>query len=588
LPPLVEQTLTPDIEPTSSERRASPAVRKRISIATPRAKSVLSFVDELLAEQQTLTAIERFSRKHEQGELPAKAKHYRDLIPLAKPQPGEQYAFAVDLEKCSGCKACVSACHSLNGLDDGEMWRSVGLLIGEKPPLEAAIPPSQSAYQQHVTTACHHCIEPGCADGCPVLAYEKDPVTGIVRHLDDQCIGCQYCTMKCPYDVPKYSSAKGIVRKCDMCHGRLVAGEAPACVQACPHEAIRIELVNQSAVRSRFNGDTSAGVRPSPGAATLAGDTALDCVKPFLPGSPEPRITLPTTRYISAQPLPRSVRSADADSLRLEPAHWPLIFMLVLTQLAGGLHLLNAVLPSAAWTEAAPALARAAFFTLLAGLLCSLAHLGRPLKAWRAFIGWRRSWMSREIIGFSIYILLAALLACWPTRALLTQTTALAALAAIACSAMIYVDTGRPAWSANTVFPKFFGTLLLLGTTTGAMWAGWLALADAPLLTAAATFIRIALFAWEWTSLLRARNHAASPFHRSAQTAFSLLRPVMVARVVLFAASTVFSVLAIFNTAAQGPIWGTLACAATFAGQVLERYTFFTASAPPRMPGGIA
>ena len=43
----------------------------------------------------------------------------------------------------------------------------------------------------------------GCLNGCPVLAYEKDPVTGIVRHLDDQCIGCQYCMLKCPYDVPQ-------------------------------------------------------------------------------------------------------------------------------------------------------------------------------------------------------------------------------------------------------------------------------------------------------------------------------------------------------------------------------------------------
>src|SRR5690606_34885961 len=56
---------------------------------------------------------------------------------------------------------------------------------------------------QHVTTACHHCVEPGCLHGCPVLAYEKDPVTGIVRHLDDQCIGCTYCVLMCPYEVPQ-------------------------------------------------------------------------------------------------------------------------------------------------------------------------------------------------------------------------------------------------------------------------------------------------------------------------------------------------------------------------------------------------
>ncbi|MEZ6126844.1 MAG: 4Fe-4S dicluster domain-containing protein [Planctomycetaceae bacterium] len=110
----------------------------------------------------------------------------------------------MDLDRCSGCKACVVACHSLNGLDEKETWRDVGLLIGGT---------RNQPVMQHVTTACHHCLEPGCMEACPVDAYEKDPVTGIVRHLDDQCFGCQYCTLACPYDVPKYHSGKGIVRK---------------------------------------------------------------------------------------------------------------------------------------------------------------------------------------------------------------------------------------------------------------------------------------------------------------------------------------------------------------------------------------
>ena len=90
-----------------------------------------TLIDDLLAEQQKLTAVDRFSRLHETNGLPAQAKYYRDLIPLTKPQPGQQYAFEVDLDKCSGCKACVTACHSLNGLDETETWRSVGLLIND-------------------------------------------------------------------------------------------------------------------------------------------------------------------------------------------------------------------------------------------------------------------------------------------------------------------------------------------------------------------------------------------------------------------------------------------------------------------------
>ena len=123
----------------------------------------------------------------------------------------------------------------MNGLDEQETWRDVGLLLGGT---------TANPVMQHVTTACHHCLEPGCMTACPVNAYEKDPVTGIVKHLDDQCFGCQYCILACPYDVPKYHPDKGIVRKCDMCSDRLADGEAPACVQSCPHEAIAIKVVD--------------------------------------------------------------------------------------------------------------------------------------------------------------------------------------------------------------------------------------------------------------------------------------------------------------------------------------------------------
>lgn len=565
LPPLIEHPAPPDAARKPSARKTSFVTKEIISPPASRAKSPFSFVDELLAEQQTLTAVERFARKHEQHQLPTQAKYYRDLIPLAKPQPGEQYAFTVDLDKCSGCKACVSACHSLNGLDDGEMWRGVGLLISESPDTDF------KPIHQHVTTACHHCVEPGCADGCPVLAYEKDPVTGIVRHLDDQCIGCQYCVMKCPYEVPKYSAAKGIVRKCDMCHNRLAAGEAPACVQACPTQAIRIEIVSQSETSAKFNRRSSGLV-----------------ANPFLPGSPEPRITLPTTRYVSAKPLPMSARPADVAALRLEPAHWPLVVMLVLTQLAGGLHLLHGILFSAGWTEPLPVLAAFAMCALLVGLTASVAHLGRPLKAWRAFLGWRKSWMSREIIAFSVYAGLAALLICWPGNALIAQATAAVGIMGIACSAMIYVDTKRPVWPAGAVFTKFFGATLSLGAAAGTVWASWLAPTLVPLIATLSLVIGVALFVWEGTVLLRAKNDSTSPFHHSVKTIFTLLQPVLVARAILVIAWMLFTVMVIFNVAGHIPTWATCACVGALAAQVLERYIFFTASSGPRMPGGVA
>ena len=100
-------------------------------------------------------------------------------------------------------------------------------------------------------------------------------------------------------------------------------------------------------------------------------------------------------------------------------------------------------------------------------------HLGKPLKAWRAFLGWRKSWFSREVIVFGGYVPLAAVTASsfWftplaPFQSTLAGTTALTGLLGVICSAMIYVDTRREFWSALQSFGKFLGTALLLGAAT--------------------------------------------------------------------------------------------------------------------------
>ena len=81
----------------------------------------ISFVDQLLDEQQTLTAVDRFAQLHERNESPVGAKYYRDLIPTGLPGEGQQYAFEVDLDACSGCKVGVAGCHNLNGLEVDEL-----------------------------------------------------------------------------------------------------------------------------------------------------------------------------------------------------------------------------------------------------------------------------------------------------------------------------------------------------------------------------------------------------------------------------------------------------------------------------------
>jgi Fe-S-cluster-containing dehydrogenase component/DMSO reductase anchor subunit len=557
-------------------------------------------IDLLLAEQRSLTAVERFSRAHDQGQVTAAEKHYRRLLPATPPRPGQQYAFEVDLDKCSGCKACVTACHSLNGLDEDETWRSVGLLVSDPRPPAA----SRVAFQQHVTTACHHCADPGCANGCPVLAYDKDPVTGIVRHLDDQCIGCSYCVMKCPYEVPKYSRRRGIVRKCDMCSQRLAVGEAPACVQACPDEAIRITLVSPSEVRETHRGSPvmnpagkdgcgGAGEAHRNGGGPAASVDRFNLAAAFLPDSPDPRITLPTTRFISAK-LPADLVAADHAVPRLDHAHWPLVLMLVLTQAAAGLFVAAAV--GATMGASAQVWPLVGFITLSLGLTASVLHLGQPLKAWRAFLGWRKSWLSREIIAFNAFagVALLAVGAAWlpPLRAWQSASGCFAAaigLGAVFVSAMVYVDTHRPPWCARITFGNFFGTTLLLGATIAAAGFGWLGHAQlAQAFALVAVLLGAGLFGWWRLAIHAAARDVTHPRHLSSRVIRELIPVTLRSRTRLFIASTVFGLLAALEVGQVAPVWASLAALTTFASEIIGRYIFFVAGAAKRMPGGLA
>lgn len=520
-----------------------------------------TLIDELIAQQQDLTATSRFSRWHDRKNGTDGIRQYRDLIPLSAPRPGEQYAFAVDLAKCSGCKACVCACHSLNGLDEGEAWRKTGLLFSDD---------WRQPFQQTITTACHHCADPACLNGCPVLAYDKDVTTGIVRHLDDQCIGCQYCVMKCPYEVPKYSAARGIVRKCDMCANRLAVGEAPACVQACPGEAIRITVIAKPAVEK--------GKRiPDP--ATV------------LPGAPSAALTLPATQFISKRPLSQALLAGDHAQVNPAPAHLPLTFMLVLTQLSAGASVSAVIVSEKKLIFSTP------IILALALGLASL-HLGKPLKAWRAFLGWRRSWFSREIIVFSAYFGLATVgagadffPALNPFQWLIGCSAAAMGILGIVCSAMIYVDTHREFWSGIRTFGKFFGTTLLLGAaaTLACAEIGSPASSEAVALSILLAVISVAKLSFEhriMRHLVDEETPRPTPLNKTARLLAGPLGMFYRLRM----AFGIFGgiVLPLIFLLQPNPFGGWIVLALCCIGEWLERCLFFVAVAPRKMPGGVA
>ena len=483
-------------------------------------------IDQYLASAASGTAVARFARAHDVELVPHQARYYRDLIPLARPEPGQQYAFAVDLDACTGCKSCVAACHSLNGLDDGESWRTVTLLSGGT---------HAEPFQRTVSAACHHCVDPACMNGCPVDAYEKDPVTGIVSHLDDQCIGCSYCTLTCPYEVPVFNKVRGIVRKCDMCKGRLAAGEAPACVQACPNGAIAISVV-----------DT---------AETLA--RAAETGNVVVPGAPPSAITAPTTRYRTARVDMLATADAISQSNRPARGHPPLAVMLVLTQLAVGAFVTDLALRPGRSLDAIVAVAAAVL-----ALGASVLHLGRPRYCYRAVIGLRHSWLSREVVAFGGFTGLAASYALvsltgapsGSARVALGVAAAAMGIAGVMCSVLVYTTTHRSSWRPFSVSAKFGLTAAMCGLAA-VIWAD-----PAPSLLVVLSALMVAKL------VVEGRRQTALRFGIGLSCGVALPIALAVAD----------------PTGWLGVCLATLTLAGIVVGELLERLRFFTSARPPQ------
>jgi len=356
------------------------------------------------------------------------------LIPDRAPAVGEQYRFHFDMTKCIGCKCCVVACNEQNGNPAAINWRRVGELEGGHYP---------QTQRHYLSMGCNQCLEPSCLIGCPVEAYRKDPSTGVVVHSADTCIGCQYCVWNCSYGVPQYNPDRGVVGKCDLCHHRLSDGQAPACAAACPEGAIAIELVDIAAWRAEhYSADA--------------------------PGMPSADDSISTTRVTVPDNLTPGTGRVDTQRIELEHPHWPLVFMLVLTQLAAGAFVTVWILDA---LGSAKQLGLAALASLgIAGISlgASTLHLGRPIYAFRALRGLRRSWLSREVLTLSLFAAVAAifagmLLADAPFRAGLGLLTAVLGLAGVYSSARVYIVRARPAWFSHFTLAEFLATALLLG-----------------------------------------------------------------------------------------------------------------------------
>jgi Fe-S-cluster-containing dehydrogenase component len=170
--------------------------------------------------------------------------HAREAKTRIKDAVGMLY----DSTVCTGCKACESACKQYNDMppsfsSNDKLWdnpldddaKTLNIIKLYKDGTGAAKDREKDGFA-FVKRQCMHCVDPACVSACPVSALKKDEKLGVVTYNKDACIGCRYCQIACPFNVPKFEFDKAFpqIRKCQLCSHRLAKGQIAACAEFCP------------------------------------------------------------------------------------------------------------------------------------------------------------------------------------------------------------------------------------------------------------------------------------------------------------------------------------------------------------------
>lgn len=278
--------------------------------------------------------------------------------------------FIFDKNQCVACQACVMACMNENGFQYHQQWRNI---ITENEAKLPGIP------LFHISLACNHCEDAPCMKNCPALAYTKSLFTGGILHEPNHCIGCQYCIWQCPYDAPKFNIQKGIVEKCHFCESRLLENIAPACALACPTNALDFSF--KEIDKKQIAASISVTNNPYP---------SLQIKELEKEEGPEMDMSL-----FDDEDLVVEQKTAKRVGAKEE---WPLLIFTFIVAVLVALSAAGAGEQSANWLK------WTIIGTAISGAALSSLHLGKKHRMWRAVLNIKKSWLSREILFFGIYL----------------------------------------------------------------------------------------------------------------------------------------------------------------------------------------
>ncbi len=166
--------------------------------------------------------------------------------------PPNVYGCVVDLTACVGCRTCEQACNRVNDLPPPKERLDDRTVLDRKRRPEASsftvinryysgrLDEQNELVPTYVKIQCMHCQDPACASACITGALSKKD-NGAVHYNKSRCVGCRYCLVACPFQIPAYEYFDPLtprVRKCTFCFDRISVGGKPGCAAACPVEAI--------------------------------------------------------------------------------------------------------------------------------------------------------------------------------------------------------------------------------------------------------------------------------------------------------------------------------------------------------------